>query len=547
MISLTPALLGLVMLSTPEQAWQAMQNQQWEQAERAYEAVVDQNPYRSGHFLNLGYARMQQGDCGTAQEAFDRALELGGVRRSAAYYRARCAALAENLEQAVVWLEEATRLGFDRFEPMATDAAWSALWEDPQIQRMTMRLDSSASERTLGWREDIEYLDRLVRQRHANPFHSISQDNWRAAVHSLLDSINELNDNQLMIALMRLMASIGDGHSVLYPPFDGPRALSLLPVRPYLFSDGVYIQATDREHANLLGAQLLSVGETPVSAAMAKLAPLLPADNPMTTRWLMPLALRIPQLTPGVGTESRADSVNWTLRLRDGSTETIELHGQPVQADPLGRAIPDQWVDVAPGDDRPLWLRQPQTPYAFEPLPALNASYFRYNQVAESADESWDAFLGRLFAAIDAASDQRLIIDLRRNNGGNSLLNSALMHRLVGHPVAQQRGRLYVIIGRMTFSAAQNLANDLDRETSAIFVGEPTGSKPNFYGEDHLFRLPYSGLSGSISSRYWQGARFSEDDRIWIAPDLRAELSSDQYLRNIDPAMAVIAEYMAVQ
>ncbi|MFB3084243.1 MAG: hypothetical protein ACE1Z4_12465, partial [Gammaproteobacteria bacterium] len=45
-------------------------------------------------------------------------------------------------------------------------------------------------------------------------------------------------------------------------------------------------------------------------------------------------------------------------------------------------------------------------------------------------------------------------------------------------------GKLFVIIGRETFSACQNFVNRMERETNVLFVGEPTGSRPNFVGED---------------------------------------------------------------
>ena len=45
---------------------------------------------------------------------------------------------------------------------------------------------------------------------------------------------------------------------------------------------------------------------------------------------------------------------------------------------------------------------------------------------------------------------------------------------------------------RLTFSAAQNTVTAIERETSAIFVGEPTGSRPNFIGEAIDFELPCS-------------------------------------------------------
>jgi hypothetical protein len=57
-------------------------------------------------------------------------------------------------------------------------------------------------------------------------------------------------------------------------------------------------------------------------------------------------------------------------------------------------------------------------------------------------------------------------------------LNRPLIHRLIRCDTINQWGKLFVVIGRRTFSAAMNLAVDLERHTRALFVGEPTGGAP---------------------------------------------------------------------
>ena len=51
-----------------------------------------------------------------------------------------------------------------------------------------------------------------------------------------------------------------------------------------------------------------------------------------------------------------------------------------------------------------------------------------------------------------------------------------------------------MIIGRNTFSAAQNTVNMMESTRNATFVGEPTGSRPNFVGESTYIVMPYSKL-----------------------------------------------------
>ena len=47
-----------------------------------------------------------------------------------------------------------------------------------------------------------------------------------------------------------------------------------------------------------------------------------------------------------------------------------------------------------------------------------------------------------------------------------------------------QGGHIWAAIGRVTFSAAETLASRIDQWTGATFVGEPTGSRPNHFGNE---------------------------------------------------------------
>ena len=67
-------------------------------------------------------------------------------------------------------------------------------------------------------------------------------------------------------------------------------------------------------------------------------------------------------------------------------------------------------------------------------------------------------------------------------------------------------------------------------------LGEPTGGRPNSYGDSRKLKLPNSGLTVRISTLYWQSSSPS-DERPSIAPHLPAELSSRDYIEGRDPAL----------
>ena len=104
------------------------------------------------------------------------------------------------------------------------------------------------------------------------------------------------------------------------------------------------------------------------------------------------------------------------------------------------------------------------------------------------------------------------------------------------------RHRLFVLTGRGTFSAAQVFLNQIDHDTPAIVAGEPSSSRPDFPGEDTSLRLPWSGVHGSISSRWHMvdGA----DTRVWIAPRIPVRLTARDYFANRDPVLDAVLEVM---
>jgi hypothetical protein len=143
---------------------------------------------------------------------------------------------------------------------------------------------------------------------------------------------------------------------------------------------------------------------------------------------------------------------------------------------------------------------------------------------------------------VDSGAVDRVVLDLRLNRGGDGTLNRPLVLSLIRSPKLEAPGRLFVLIGRSTFSAAQFLVHDLEEYTDAVFVGEPTAGKPNSYGDSRKITLPNSGITVRASIFYWQRAH-PLDSRKWKGPDVAGELTSRDYRANVDPAMREVLAY----
>jgi hypothetical protein len=258
-----------------------------------------------------------------------------------------------------------------------------------------------------------------------------------------------------------------------------------------------------------------------VEALFEGMKPYVPRDN--EGRWTelqSAYRLRNTGILRAFGMVDDAGGASLRLRGLDGRIRKVRIAAENTMFDIWNeKPYPAQWVgleQVLPGP-QPLYLRDARKNYWFEHLPERRAVYFAFNRVRDDPAEPIAAFARRLEAFIANHDVDKLVIDMRWNNGGGAHLMTPLIASLLRSEKINRRGHLFVIIGRRVYSAAQVGAAMIERFTEAVFVGEPTGSSPNFIGEDDAFVLPYSKMKVNISHLAWQGS-IPQDRRVWIAP-----------------------------
>ncbi|MEL6944304.1 MAG: hypothetical protein AAFO82_16710, partial [Bacteroidota bacterium] len=95
-----------------------------------------------------------------------------------------------------------------------------------------------------------------------------------------------------------------------------------------------------------------------------------------------------------------------------------------------------------------------------------------------------------------------------------------------------------------TFSACQNLINELDNYTNVVFVGEPSSENINFYGDTRTVTLPNSNIPIRLSFAWWQDKPQWENGD-WTAPHLAVEMSFEEYQNNEDPVLEAALNFDA--
>jgi Peptidase family S41 len=542
----------------PEQMLAHVEREEWHDVTTILGPYLEQHADNGDYWGYYGLALEKLGQDEEAVAAYHKAIEYGNNFVSeTAYQLGRTLARLGKGDEALHWLDVSLRHSLRKLKDMETESAWDGLRDDPRFQRQLPPLLSGDIGRVTGWQQDLNHLAMRMEQAHYDLFgplnrFALTKARWREAIEQLRQRIPTLADHEIVTELMKIIVLVGDGHSRMWP-FDVTEGylaqhetLSLhVPVMFYAFKDGLFVRAAAPHYQGTVGARVLAFGETPVEQALERVNQIVPRDNVMNVIAERMWVLMRPSILCALGIAARADQLTVQLVHEGGEPflATLQAERGEVQWKRWGGVEPDAWVSMRHPDQAvPLWLKDPENFYWFEYLPEQKLVYCQYNQIGNKQDEPLDQFCERLFAFIDTHEVEALILDLRLNGGGNLTTHRPLLHSLIGSKKMNLRGHLFAIIGRRTFSAAQNFCGQLELHTAVTFVGEPTGSCPNVVGEDNAFWLPFSGMKVNASNLYWQ-AGYAFDHRQWTPPHLHIEMTSSDYKSSRDPVLEALLEH----
>jgi hypothetical protein len=380
------------------------------------------------------------------------------------------------------------------------------------------------------WREDLKFLAVELPKRHKNLFFKITREQFDREIAKISEAVPKLTDSEIKLALWRLAAVIGDAHTRVQYSKE-----KTYPIILYQFPDGVFAAATTEESKAVLGAKLVKIGKIEVERAKEAVRSIIPVENESWFKQQFPNYLTDPEILYLLKILPDRNEGDFTFRDRKGKQLSIKL--RPV-------AVKDQvkWIRPfdSPAGALPLYLRNPELFYWYEYLADSKTLYLNYRRCANMESQPFKVFAEKLLKFMDENRVERLVIDLRQNGGGNSTIFDPFILALSKRADLNRTGRLFALVGRGTFSSAYLNALRLKKETRAILVGEPTGQRPNAYGEVRTMNLPQSKLLVLYSTKFF---KTMNDDPPSLTPDVLIERSSWDYVYGRDPALERAMNY----
>jgi hypothetical protein len=308
----------------------------------------------------------------------------------------------------------------------------------------------------------------------------------------------------------------------------------------YWYKDGIYIQGTTKDHKNILGKRILAINELPIETVVERLQTLFVADNEAMTKKNVPWMLNSNAILSFLDITA-GEKATFTLADTEGKEEKVVLPAIEWKYDKEQLAFLEQDSVAFTLKKLPKWFWKeyfPDDKIMFVQYNRCDGKEVRKKYYKDNKAEypSFKEFGKKLLKELKQNDVEKLVFDMRYNGGGSSRQGTELIKDIAKLDL-NGKHKIYVLIGRQTFSSAILNTLDFKQETDAVLIGEPTGGMPNHFGEVRSFTLPNNKLKVRYSTKYFKKV---EEDVSTITPDIEIETFFNDYRSGIDPVWEYI-------
>ena len=382
------------------------------------------------------------------------------------------------------------------------------------------------------WKEDIDYVNKKIQKQFAS-FDPSIKTKFADRAMALQAEISQLSNPEITIRMGQLLASLRDGHTELNI-LQSKAGLDRLPLFVRYFDNGLYITEAHEDYKDLIGMKVNRIGNLEVDNSVERLKKVMTYDNDYEILHAGGGFLALPDVLKFLGAVESTSEV--TLMLTDALEKNVQRSIPSMSQTEYNNGPWTSFYELN-GLNPQLRDKNDSRNYWYEYLKDQRTMYFCLNRLNnEKGQSSIKKTVSKLFKEIDQIKPEKLVIDIRNNTGGNYNLSRPLVEAIKDRSWLNQDGKLYVLNGRKTFSAAMVASIFLKRETEAILVGEPSRGHPNKCDNNEYMTLPNSGLSIEYTTKvekHWPEL----GDATYVPVDVEIATHFSDYRIGRDAAM----------
>lgn len=357
------------------------------------------------------------------------------------------------------------------------------------------------------------------------------------AVHDLLDRIPELNETELIFEVIRIEGILRSSVGGIYWDVEEyfPVMVETMEHEGQL---GRYTVRIPIEHQDLLYTRLTAINGIPLEKVMEMLRPYTLSESIywdeycLTDRTWSSLIVQKPLLqTVGI-MDWDADTAEFTFTADDGTETIVTLEAIAYDEYDAANMAREDFYAKGIG----YRGKNKDSYYWYEVMPEQKALYVRVSKCNEHSGYAFQTFLWEVTDILNASEEPlKLIIDIRRNSGGNYPMSgySDFAKRL---PKVKTDG-VYFLADYGTGTSGW-IINEAARNMEVQVIGTLTGCPENIWGNANRYEAPNGKIEFSVPTCYRRYVEAMEN--IGVMPDITVYQTLDDYKQGIDTVLEYV-------
>lgn len=385
---------------------------------------------------------------------------------------------------------------------------------------------------------DIEQLEGLIETKHIRPYRLVSKKDFQSLMTNSKNVITSKDkcDETCYVEILKIIAALNDGHSQMkYSSRE--KYFGYLPITTTWFKEGLYVTRVPKEYKHILGGRLKAINGQDIDVVLNKLKEVVPHANDSRFKKYAFAYLRMPGLLFGLGITETPNEAEFMVSI-NGEDIQITFKNMPKEIYKKTNFI--AYDDVS--TKIPLYKKK-GSKYYWHLYDSINRIfYFKYNRVGNMKGVRASIYAKKMWSEVDSLDVDKFVFDIRNNGGGQFAFSMSFIQGILDRPKINSNGKLFIISGYDTFSAALDILRNLEVKSNAIILGEAPGDYAASSGDPKGYKLTNSQIEIQLSSVFHPTV-FKEDMRNEIILDKKIETSWIDYQLGEDAIYNYILDY----
>jgi C-terminal processing protease CtpA/Prc len=426
-------------------------------------------------------------------------------------------------------------------------------------------------------REDLDFLFKTIEEVHPNMYAYTSKGSFSKLRDQLYSqSSKPMSRLEFYKAIAPVVAFLKNGHTFMQLPRGAfeeylQKGGKIFPLECYWDGTSMILKSCASGDDLPIGSEILAIDNQNAKEFLVRTTRYFPAENKPYNLGLLESENTLPMLL--WLEKGNAESMTISIKTMDGVIEKYVI--KPLSKTEIENQVTaNETKDTTASSDK-------NPNYSYRCIPEHNVGLIEFNSC--SGLEKFEAFLVETFDKIQEQIPDNLIIDIRKNSGGQSSLGDEFLEYLTDKPfrqfekielkvskqVCEQynslgmhesegqigsmksyeggfeqpeenplrfKGQLFLLIGPKTASSAMSFAAAVKHFGIGNLIGRETEDTPVNYGECIMGSLPNTGLGFSVACKRFVQAGGVENGR-GVIPDCEVKQTPKDTAKGVDTVL----------